>query len=80
MVAGFSFLSRISKYVCEKFEIFDTSMENYVELDEEKDKKSEQMMDSSKQKSIEIKNIENPNTNNNSPVGNTSAQVLNHKV
>ena len=41
MVAGFSFLSRISKFIMEKFHIFDYSWENYVELHEEREKKED---------------------------------------
>jgi hypothetical protein len=41
ILAGFSFLSRISKFICEKFKIFDQSCEDYVEFEEEKDKKAE---------------------------------------
>lgn len=39
MLAGFSFLSRIGKYLCEKCKIFDYSLEDYSELQEEGDKK-----------------------------------------
>ncbi len=43
MLAGFSFLSRISKYFCERCGIFDFSSENWVELEEEKEKKNEKL-------------------------------------
>jgi hypothetical protein len=42
ILAGFSFLSRISKFVCEKFKICDQSREDYVEFKEDSiDKKSD---------------------------------------
>jgi hypothetical protein len=34
-LAGFSFLSRISKYICEKCNVFNKSLADYVELNEE---------------------------------------------
>lgn len=43
MIAGFSFLSRISKYVMEKCQIFDYSWENYVELEEDNEKREEKL-------------------------------------
>ncbi len=68
MLAGFSFLSRVSKYICERFEIFDVSSENWVELEEEKEKKQEKLEKLGKagdNTHIEIQNVNNkPNTDN----------------
>jgi hypothetical protein len=36
-LAGYSFLSRISKYFCEKCGLFDKTIQNYAELTEELD-------------------------------------------
>lgn len=43
MLAGFSFLSRISKYLLEKFDICNISMETYQELEEEQDRKDQKL-------------------------------------
>jgi threonine synthase len=37
-LAGYSFLSRISKYFCEKCGLFDRTITNYNELEEELDR------------------------------------------
>jgi len=42
ILAGFSFLSRISKFFCEKFKICDQTKEDYVEFKEDgNDKRSD---------------------------------------
>jgi len=41
MVAGFSFLSRITKYICEKLKIFDYSWEHYNQLAEDGERQAD---------------------------------------
>jgi hypothetical protein len=62
MLAGFSFLSRISKYLLEKFDICNVSMETYQELEEEHDRKEQKLEKLGEMSEVE-KNISNSKPN-----------------
>ena len=62
MLAGFSFLSRVSKFICEKAKIFDYTEENYVAFEEEEKEKSEDK--EAKNEKLDQKGVEMPDIKN----------------
>lgn len=69
MLAGFSFLSRISKYLCERYKIMNISLSDYNELDEEKEKQEEKLeklseLEKSTNNIPNLKNLELSKTEN----------------